>query len=173
MRIKTLKKWLPFEDYIFSTHLSVAEVYQRLSDNIEPDKPYRKYSFTFTPSKEYEGTISENTFSISRVINYRNSFQPIISGTIEKVLGGTMVKVKMRLHTVVLIFMAYCCTFAGVFCIGILMNASDSSTMNLGSLIPFILFFGILGMTIGGFKVESSESKKFLQNLLEAKIEVM
>ena len=173
MIIKILKKWVPFEDYVFKTKLSVTEVYQRLSANIEPDKPLRKYSSTFMPSKEYEGTITENNFSINRVINYQNSFRPIISGTIENASGGTIVKVKMRLHTAVLIFMAYCCTFAGVFCTVILVNASDISAMNLGSLIPFVLFFGILGMTIGGFKVESTESRRFLQELLEAEVEAL
>lgn len=96
-----LKKYLPFENYVMTSKLSVEEVKRRLADNIEPKKSLRLSVFNRGTNKPYEGEILGDTFTISRIINYRNSFLPVITGHISTFLGTTQINVKMRPMTFV------------------------------------------------------------------------
>jgi len=99
-------KYLPFENITYNTLLNPDEILKRLSEIIEPKKTIRmKGMFGNNDHKPYEGRIIKNTFSINRIIAYRNSFIPTIKGIIKKDTNGTKVTVKMRLHEVAMVFM--------------------------------------------------------------------
>lgn len=93
-------KYLPFERITYRTHLSEQEVLKRLSGFVEP----KKFGLGKNYIKEYEGSVNENSFEISKVIQYRNSFLPQIRGRIQKENGGTQIQVTMSLHVFVLFF---------------------------------------------------------------------
>ncbi len=169
-----LKKYLPFENYILSTKLSATEIYKRLSNNIEPKRTFRFSPFNRNSTKPYEGEIYENTFSMSRIINYRNSFLPIIRGDISIFAGQTQINIKMRPVTFALIFISFWLGVVGLICVGMLLSGllQIRQLVKTGFspmlLIPFGMFiFGYLLMTLA-FKAESGKSKKFLVTLLEA-----
>ncbi|MCW3090548.1 MAG: hypothetical protein JWP81_1617 [Ferruginibacter sp.] len=170
---KILKELLPYENYTLITRLTTADVQKRLSDNIEPNKAYRFNPFGEN-IKPYEGVISGNTFTINRIIHYRNSFLPIITGQIADDAGKTCIKIKMRLHLLVLIFVSFWLYTTGKFCVIVLtqnpslkdLHPHPDASIN-PSLIPFIMFTVMLVMTLGGFKTESKKSKRFLSSLLE------
>lgn len=167
-----LSKLLPYENFNFTTKLSTTEVMDRLSKNVSP-KSTNVFSFNRDMSKPYTGKIYTNTFEISRVINYKNSFLPNINGTLTSFLGKTEVEIKMKPFTAVIVFMAIWLGFVGIACIGILiyifMNLSNFS-FSFGIIIPFIMFiFGCLLCTIP-FKMEAKKSKEFLFKLFEAQI---
>lgn len=167
------KKYFPFENYVLTTRLSVEEVIRCLAENIEPKKNFRFSLFSKGSNKPYEGQILGNTFTISRIINYRNSFLPIITGHISTYSGETQINVKMRLDTFVLIFISLWLGIVGFACLGIILRGvfqiqqilqDDFSPMTL---IPFAMFlFGCLLATLP-FKVESKKSKEFLEHLLD------
>ena len=79
-----LKKYLPFENYTLATRLTVDEACMRITDNVYVKKGFRFLVFTNKTDRPYEGTITGNCFTITRIINYRNSFLPIIKGTGQK-----------------------------------------------------------------------------------------
>lgn len=121
--------------------------------------------------KPYEGFIDVNSFNITRIIGYRNSFIPRIKGQIEKSINGTTIRIKMRLHPLVLAFMTF---WLGGVTLAFFVFLSDSignETLEPVVFIPVVMFAFGYGLTTGAFKYESSKSKHFLTELLEGEIE--
>jgi hypothetical protein len=163
-------KFLPTENITYKTKLKEDEIIKRLSDNIEPKKTFRGGFFGSGSSKLYEGQINNHTFDINRIINYRNSFLPRINGIIEKSNEGTTIKVKMRLHAFVIIFLCIWGGAVGLGCISVLTQAFGGSELDSVTMIPFGMLIFMYILTMGGFKSESSRSKKDLQTIFETEI---
>lgn len=170
----TLKSALPFEEYVLTTRLSVNEVLRRLDDNIQEKQGFSISSFNRNYSKPYTGQITGTTFKMSRNINYRNSFLPVITGQITTYVGQTQVNIKMRPATFPLIFISFWLGFVGLVCMGILFIGLLQFRQIIQNgfspmiFIPFGMFaFGCL-LTHFAFKGESKNSKEFLATLLES-----
>ena len=163
-------KYLPAEDITFQSKLKEAELLQRLEDNIEPERAFRFGLFQRRETKPYQGKVVGNSFNISRIISYRNSFLPRISGNIENTFSGSLIRVKMRLHVAVLVFM---CIWGGIVgAVGILFlsqafGSTDFDPMMLVPLGMLVVFYVVIMLA---FKYESNQSKADLQNLFEAEI---
>lgn len=98
-------KFFPTENLIYKTKLKETEILRRLSENIEPENKIRIGLYRSGSSISYEGFIKDHGFKITRIISYRNTFIPQIFGNIEKDYDGTKVKIKMRLHVFVSVFL--------------------------------------------------------------------
>jgi hypothetical protein len=145
------------------TALSIEEAQRRLAGAVEPRQVLR---WSLKPrSKPFEGSVDGEQFRISRVIGYRNSFLPQISGRIRQGPQGAVVEATLALHVVVMIFMAV--WLLGVGCAGV---AVLSATFSRGSFEPFGLIplgmfvFGVLLCTLG-FNFEASKAKALLRQL--------
>ena len=155
-------KFFPVEHLTYRTKLSPQEAIEKVKESIESKKLFRWNRYGKNKNqKPYEGEVIENTFTITRIISYRNSFIPIIKGNIESDYRGTKIIVKMRLHIIVMIFIFFWC---GMISIGALAYTSDF--MSTGDFQPYTLLpFGMIllayGLALGGFKYESKKSKKF------------
>lgn len=168
MKIKSL---LPFDRYTLVTRLTVAEVMLRLGANVAPKKLTSNLVVTRWGQKEkldkpYAGVINGQHFDISRVINYKNSFLPVIKGEVVHFLGQTEIKVKSSPHIAVLVFSVFWMSMVFLGCVAVtIANIKDGFEPTL--LIPFaMLVFGSLLFTIP-YKIEARKSKAFLANLLE------
>ena len=171
----TLRKYLPLEDYTLTSKLSLDEIRTRISDNLESKKNFKFPFFNRNTSKPYEGILSGDTFTINRIINYRNSFLPVITGNISTYLGGTQIHLKMRLAYGVAIFMLVWLGAVGIACIGI-MATGFSQTKGPSTAFPFnVIPFGmfVFGCLLGvlPFKAETKKSKEFFSNLFEGQEE--
>ena len=69
-----LKNILPFEKYTLRTSLSKEEVFKKIADTIQPEQKFKISVFGENYSKPYSGKIIDNTFTMTRNINYKNSF---------------------------------------------------------------------------------------------------
>lgn len=164
-----LKQLLPIENYSFTTHLTAEELEKRLYQIVQPTKGLFNNNDL---GKPYEGWVNKNSYVVNRVINYRNSFLPVIIGTYEPFSSLTQVNIKMRLQDFVLVFLA--------IWFGILSLAIIAISFNIGSNIsetPFPKILFPLGMmifayllTILCFKYESSLARKFFSNLFEVQL---
>ncbi|WP_113638776.1 hypothetical protein [Nubsella zeaxanthinifaciens] len=163
-------KFLPAENIIYKTRLKEDELIRRLSDYIEPEKTFRFGVFGSGSTKSYEGQISGQAFNIKRIISYRNSFLPRINGVIERDFDGLTIKVKMRLHIFVIVFLCIWCGGVGLGCLAFLMQAFSKSEFNPATIIPFGMLIFAYALTMGAFKFESNKSKKDLQTIFEAHI---
>ncbi|WP_027386179.1 hypothetical protein [Chryseobacterium gregarium] len=157
-------KFLPFERLIYRTDLSEQELFRRLSDHVET----KKFRIIRTHAmKEYEGHVNnDNTFEISRILRYRNSFQPEIEGTFQRSNHATQIEVKMRLNLFVSLFTIFWCSMAFLFFIVLI---SSDAEWSFETFIPlFMVFFAYL-MVLAGFKAESRRSKKDLSKIFESR----
>ena len=162
-------KYLPFENITYTTKLDSEEILNRLNNIIEPRKTFRNNGiFGGGHHKPYEGSINGASFSVTRIINYRNSFLPKINGAVEKDLDGTKINVRMRLHLFVIIFMAIWLIGVGIGCLAFIFTMLDNNKFEPMIFIPFgMLLFGYALVT-GGFKYESKKTKKDLAQLFES-----
>lgn len=156
-------KYLPFENLIYTTILSEQEIITRLSDHVE----IKKFRIIRTHSmKEYEGHVNNNTFQISRILKYRNSFQPEIEGKFQRNNNTTQIEVKMRLNLFVSLFMIFWCSMAFLFFIIQIYSDSEWSFENF---IPLFMLLFVYLMALLGFKAESRRSKEDFRKIFEAK----
>jgi len=148
-------KFFPFENLTYRSPLSEVEVMQQLS--------------TLIRSGQYSGSLNGQTFNIQRVIRYRNSFLPLIKGSIQDSFDGTMITVKMRLHLFVLIFLGI--WIGGVvFALLRTFIASYKSGSAL-SFLPLGMLLFVYLLTTLAFKFESNKAEKDLQQLWKAELQ--
>jgi len=164
-------RFLPFENITYETRLSSEEVLKRIHEIIEPKKTFRMTGiFGSNNHKPYQGSLNGNSFNITRIIGYSNSFLPRITGLVEKDFGLTKIHVKMRLHLFVLVFMSIWCVGLGFGCLVFLAASLGKGTFEPTAFIPLgMLLFGLV-MVTGSFKYESIKSKKYFAQLFEAEI---
>ncbi len=85
----------PFRKFEFSTPMSTAHAARVLQEIVEPP---RKWGWpTSTKRGYFEGRVAGSRFTIHRIINYQNSFRPIIEGNFRRDGWGTLVTLNMRL----------------------------------------------------------------------------
>ncbi len=156
-------KYLPYEHIVYRTNLSEQEVIRRISDFVEP----KKFGLGKNRIKEYEGFVNNNSFEISRVIQYRNSFLPKINGVIQKNNYETEIQVTMKLDLFVLIFLIFWCSIsASVF----VMISLTEKKMPIESFMPLLMLVFVYILTMLCFKFESKKSKEYLKKSFEAEI---
>ncbi|MGE8432204.1 hypothetical protein [Chryseobacterium joostei] len=159
-------KYLPFERITYRTNLSEQEVFTKLSSFVEP----RKYGLGRNHTKEYEGYVNNNSFEISRVIKYRNSFLPQISGRLQKNNLGTQIEVTMKLNLFVLFFLLVWCSFALFFFLGISMKSIRDEEISVEFFLPLLMLLFVYALTILSFKMESKRAKEYLKKSFQAEI---
>lgn len=166
---------LPFEKITLESKLDSAELLERISQVVEPEKTFRTSSlFSSKNHLPYEGEFDESSFRLSKINSYRNDASPVIYGEIKKTKNGSQIVVQMRLRAVVIVFL---CVFLVVIAIlGLSTSlASETSTLDPDRIINslrYILPFGGSLLAIVLFHFESSKSIKYLCDLLEAEVEL-
>lgn len=94
---------VPSNTFTLHTAEPLPIVRQKLAAQVEPPKLFRWG--VSRNSAPYEGEVWETGFRISRIIDYRNSFLPVVLGEFQDDGAGTIVRVKMGLHPFVLSFL--------------------------------------------------------------------
>ena len=169
-----IKKFLPFEELVYHSELNKEELLARLDNEIEAEKSFGFGAKSFSYSKPYIGKIAYDRFEIKRAINYRNSFLPVIKGTIKNDLNGSKINVKMNLIDFVKVFMIVWLGGVSLGCIAstysLFFRNNTNSETGFFMFVPFIML--VFGIAMGslGFKAESKKSIADLEELLQAKI---
>ncbi|GAB3694406.1 hypothetical protein GCM10027592_15280 [Spirosoma flavus] len=162
---------LPYERITYRTRLCESEIITRLLDSVEPKRTFRFELLWSSSEKPYQGEIVGNQFTITRIIRYRNSFLPQISGVIQSGFQETTVQVKMGLHPFVIVFLCGWVGFISMFLTGIWANLFRSENhFNPIALLPLGMIVFAYAITMAGFKYESNRSRKDLLELFEAEI---
>lgn len=98
-------KIFPYDSFTIETPDPLPIAVEKLAAQIESPRGFRlSFSRHHAP---YSGTISETGFEIHRIIDYRNSFLPVIRGEFESSPFGTIVRIKMGLHPFTIAFLAF------------------------------------------------------------------
>lgn len=163
---------LPYENYSIHTTLKTAQILSKLDENIDT-KNTSIFTFIGKSTKPYRGKIFDNSFEMFRVINYRNSFLPQITGTIEDSFTNRTIHIKMKPYTLVIIFMIFWLSSIAIATIAMFTGAMPSIDSESASIAAFTKFIPLLMLVFGSvlpvlaFKYESNKSKKFLSSLFE------
>ncbi|MCB0083471.1 MAG: hypothetical protein KDE47_21165 [Caldilineaceae bacterium] len=168
-----MAKLLPYERIVIETALSPEQVQQELTEVIEPRRNRMTWRGVAHDHKAYEGAFDHNGFTVSRIIHYRNSFLPQLTGKIERTATGSTITITMQPHTFVLVFMLAWFGFVIMFFLMVLLatfnGGLEGNTDRLGFLMPIgMLIFGYLLVTVG-FGVEANKSKQFFQERFQQK----
>ena len=145
--------------FMIETKKSKDEILQIIGDNTH----IRTSVFGFSEGNTYfEGKVSENSFKIFRCIHYRNSFLPLIIGTIEAHEYGSTINIRMRMAISVIIFLVV--WFTGVITACLIFPFAGFPMP--AALVPYImLVFGILLVIIPN-RIEAKKAREKLEELL-------
>jgi hypothetical protein len=85
---------------LFHSLLSTEDLTRRLQREVAPPRLFSRARGT----QLFEGTVADGRFRMMRSVRGRNSFRPVISGTLSSGEPGTRVDVRLQLHPVVMVF---------------------------------------------------------------------
>ena len=151
---------LPYDEFDVLVHLPPREVCRILLENVS--KKSFLWSGFLPGNNKFEGDVQETTFKFHRTVVYRNLGLPILCGELEEIDGGTKIKVKMRLHKVVLLFFAFLVLMSLSFVI-IGMESYVQGIIMIGAGVAIIFIYL-------GFLFEAGESKAMFLELFEKEI---
>ena len=148
-------KIIPSEKIKLTTHLTREEIVSILKkDTNEQIKGFKTDFFDRNDFNEYEGFIKNDKFEIQRIRHTKNTFSPLIKGTIYKTNGKNIIQLDLEIRPIhlfiVLMFLAaivmtFLAMFAGIF----------SQGFNpIYCLVPLIIFFIIIGNMNSVFNTE-------------------
>jgi hypothetical protein len=93
---------LPYQRFALDTTLPVEETCARLARSVEPRRSFRLGAGTCP----FEGSVDGERFAIRRIILYRNSFLPLVNGSVEPTATGSRLRGTLTLHPLVAVFLA-------------------------------------------------------------------
>lgn len=125
-----------YQYYQLEANLTSEEVHQVLIENTAENT-----LSIFGPNNEFHGEIGKETFKIKKVLNYKNSFNPTIKGTIKMIDNNkTQIEYQLKLNPFIKIFSIIWLIFAVTFFISSLIIAQPIA---IGFSV-FILIFGLI-----------------------------
>jgi hypothetical protein len=160
---------LPYRKLTYNSPLSENEIRNRLNCLTRAANAFRVKYYPNIKTSDYEGDIYEHAFFVTRLISYRNSFLPAISGKMTPHAAGTTVSVTMKLNIVAIVF--GCIWFGGLFLF--LITAMLSGHFFIGSLgLPLLMMlFGAILFAVP-FAIEASIAQKDLARIFECQPEL-
>jgi len=146
-------KSLPYDtiDLVVNEPLEQARI--RLMNNVGPGS--LRAVFSSAEERPFSGKVEATKFKIYRKIQYRNSFLPILNGTLEQHLSGTRISVRMRMHLLVIAFLA---VWIGTSISFAMPFTAVAFWVEIGQ--AGIMIGAALLMTYAGFWYEAKRSKK-------------
>lgn len=153
---------MPFCMFTLSTSLPLSEVEARIQPLIAPPDPTFSFQRPEPGGPPFQGSFSPPHFKVSRRIQYRNSFLPVIHGSLGAGAVGSEIRLVMHVHLIVLAFM--CVWFGGVlFSLSLSSFAWDEPhLMPLGMAV-----FGV-ALTCGGFFPEAIKAARLIREAVRA-----
>ncbi len=155
---------LPWRRYEILTHMPPAEALAAIS-RVTGARGSLRHP-VWRRSGDFEGTVGPDGFEINRVIRYRNSFVPMITGKIASAPGGTLITISMRPWWFASVFWLFWMGFVAVFLVVMLLPKSDQHSQPMGALVALgMLAFGYLVCSVG-FGLEARWARQILEKLL-------
>ena len=164
-------KIFPQKNYTYKSKYTKTEVLDFLKNNIEKEKPFAVSLTGPNYTKPYIGQILFNKFDIKRVIKYRNSFLPQITGEVIDEGTGSTIEVKMDLNMLIKVFIGLWLGIVGLVCIGATAAIILTTIkLNIAMIAPYFMFlFGFFLVKLP-FNFECKRSTTDLAMILKATI---
>ena len=140
---------IPFDRFTVETNDPIPIVAGKLSEKL--DHSWFRLPWYTCKGLAYAGSVWENGFKIIRVLNYRNSFQPVICGRFEAGANGTVVRITMRPSWIVLAFLIFWSSMIGSGAFGMLAPIYRGEIPWYALFFPAIMVVLALGLTTVSF----------------------
>jgi hypothetical protein len=155
---RLMHKWLPYASWEVESPLRVDDLVNGMSTAVERSKCLRWRKTDHLP---FEGEIGPDGFHIRRVIHYQNSFLPQVYGRFDSCANGSVIRVRMMIHPLILAFMTCWFVFLGLW--------STIAAIQEGMLC-FVLPAALLGgflilLAYVGFFMEAAKTKGLLEEV--------
>lgn len=157
---------LPLENLTYDTNLPLSEVIERMKSQTEPLNYFRIQLFQKPSGKLFEGKVGENSFQVQRLINYRNSFVPVIKGHVDEGIFGTKIHISMQLNMFVKAFLMIWASFMLIGILSVLSTMPKQEGLWIAVLVGFGMLLFIVVVAVMAFKYEVKRAKKLLEELL-------
>ncbi len=163
---------LPHDHVVYETNLTPQEVFERLDLII--DNQNDSFYFPSRSSKRFSGKWKSKTqFRIFRNIKYKNSFLPLLHGTIEPTPNGSRVAIKFRLavfiKTFSIIWLSGITFFTGAVIYRVAETGLNRENV-IGPLLVVFFYMFFFFLSWFAFGNEADGTKDYLKKLLEAKV---
>lgn len=159
-------KIYPEEIFDIETGMTTTDVYAKLDAVVATPKWLRVSSGN---KRRFRGEFTGSGFKIVRIIGYRNSFLPVIVGSIKPAAAGCRIAITMRLQRFTSLFMLF--WLGGVSIIlGILLAAAlNGYTVPMPAiLVPAVLLLFGSALMSGCFWWEVKKTKPLLREMFAA-----
>ena len=155
-------KLVPYDRYEIRTALAPADALARLATAVEPRRLLRK---PFAAHATFQGKIGVEGFRIERIIGYRNSFLPELSGIVRGDRSGSVVAVTARLNTLVVVFLLAALAVGIFACLVLAASALDGGVPDAAAAIPLLVILVVVAVVEGAFWIEAALAKDALYAL--------
>ena len=158
-------KVLPYINQEYTSSMKPTELLDRLSQWVEPRQFWTRSLFKRQRSKPFEGEVTQTGFEIRPIIRYRNSFIPMIIGTVTSSEEGSSIQLEMKLHPFVKSFMSMWLAMVGVGVIGSIFEMIQTQSFSLVIVVPLMMWgFGYV-LANKGFAYEAKPAQSTLEGL--------
>lgn len=148
--------FIPYQKIKIKTRLTREAARQKLAEIVEPRKLRWGWSRDHLP---FKGNIDGQSFKISRIIHYNNSFLPILVGQIRDDLDMSTLLITARPD----LFIMFLWPLMGLIFVGAVLYSSELAFLWI--ILPlFLLFYGV---PIFFFNIELNKAKKLLNEQFE------
>ncbi len=160
-------QFLPSEKLTITSQKSIDELVQNMSKVLSFERTFLDKFLRKKTEKKYEGQIDGNQFQIKRIIYYRNSFLPTITGAFERSLDCTKIHIEMQMNSFVKVFLFLWFVMVLTVFLGFLVNSILTLTFHFLIFIPIGMFCILYGVVYLAFTFESRKSIRDLKEIFE------
>lgn len=162
-------KLLPYINRTYTSPFSADYLLRQLQKDIGEQQVFGIIGlFSNSSDPVFEGKVKGNSFSLKRIIYYRNAFNPVIEGMISDTEDGAVIRLTMRLNMFVAVLA--CIWLSGVSTATILLVADQfhKGKFEPASLVILGFWAFFFGLTNGGFRYEARETDRYFSDLCSA-----
>ena len=155
---------IPIQKLQIKSDYSAKIVAEKLSLETDQRMFFRKNN----SNKKFEGKVHNTSFNINRILNYRNSFYPIISGKIiSEENSKTTIKITMCMTIYANVFMCIWFIITGTVFIFALKQQIENEVFEYKPILWSLLFI-LVGyfLMIISFTAEAKTARKILTEIL-------
>lgn len=149
-------KWLPYHRFEIISPLKPQEALRAIATRTEPATLFRLEWPRERNEGRFQGAVTADGFSVTRIMGYRNSFAPVVRGVVKSGAHGSVIQITMRPHVFVSAFiLLWCAVMIAVFW-------SVAWYAGLATLVFMYAF------AMGGFWYEAAKQEQTLRTIFKA-----
>lgn len=158
---------VPYLKLVITSPLTKTEAERQLSRAVAPRR--LGWHLSEDRSEMFEGDVSDDGFSVRRIMRCRSSFTPLIKGYISPLTAGAQIRVTMRLQTRDIIFIMVWVGLVGTLTAFAVADALSSGSTGKGKIFfPFVLLLFLYLLATVGFGVEAGRADQLLREIFQS-----